>query len=926
MCGGGTINNNSLIIFFPTCLFLNSSHHQLLREEILDDMSLKIERNCSNGGDDDIPQLNLDAIRLRPIIPRRLPGWSPSLLDKTEIYDCNVHRREIEQYRCENLNSDQLKIYKYVLENPKNIITIQAGPGCGKSFVLKSIAYNHTCDIETIIYKNDLLSAFKYNSRRFTVAKFIMQTLKLSYYQYMSMDLLLTSRMDSYEFTLIIISMLKKADLPDIYNSIVFLDEYTVMEKQFLLMILILLEHCKIGAVICGDRNQLQPIHNSKHAILSSYAMAEAFSTKTFTLSKNERCENSSYNKIIEYFSEFSSNQQLDTYAYAMVSAFFLRQLIEPPKYTDIHLAAKHQELSDLAHMLVCNNAYHTEFYFIDQSNVRDRAAGKSVLIAPAPVLAYNTRIMENKTPKVDKFLPYLPLVVGGRYYYQKHSDQAIVTLVNIDVEKNEMMIQTDQGDLIAVTRSSNYDSVIFEQHRDFLLDKVPGKIYNYPLYPANFMSMHKCQGCTITEDLDLLLNSTNYQGLYVALSRVTDPKQIHRITIPNQISHIISTIINFPQYCRYKSKSTNLNDGEKNNTINDDDEKIIDSPSVDDVRDGMINYIHYEISNNQSDLSRFSLLASEFLLSNDVDTRISIRDSILDLVNTKSYRKQILVQRCQIESIENPHSLLTMNVIIKHRHIILALSRIEEFDRNVWLHEFMLDDLDMLKLFPEMGIPNTENMSTFMKRDTNVMTSFAGLNNAYGIRNSTISYIESIAKTNIIVDPEEQQRNAKYCIKIVDSNVFVLTTEFCAKVYKYYEIEKKSCSSAWLINELNIMLEQQKDCKTFEPEKGNCINNNGNSSSSNSSNNNTSSTIPILTVRLNGNNTLPTINSSKSSEPTVSSSSTTTTPTNQNTNNNRRFNTLLKRKRTLQNSITSSSSSDSTTYKRRLFNTNVTE
>lgn len=752
-------------------------------EDYIDDVDYKLKTNL---------------IRLKAIVPRRVKGWS---LEGPEKYDEVRHKFDVINYRYQNLNNQQKIIYDHVMNNPNQIIVVQAGPGCGKSFVLKSIAYHQKRDVETIIYKNDLLAAFRYNSRRWSVTRFIMEIMDMNYFAYAALDKLLSSSMDSYQFILVIISMLKKAELTDLAQSLIFLDEYTVMAKPFLLVMLILFEHYKIGTIVCGDRNQLQNIYNSRHTSLSSYSMAETFAQKVFNLEKNERCENFEYNLKIDLFAKFSSDRQLDDYAYAMVSAFFLRQIIEPPNYMHVHLAANHQELSDLAHIMVCNNKYDVSFYDIDQSRIKGRDLKNNISsrCQTEATKIYMDKIKQQGAPTVGKFLPYLPLVIGGRYFVEHHSEYNQGTLMSYDAKCNMVTMKLDNGEEMKYTKQSTHDEVLFDQHKLFLLNTSRGKIHNYPIYPSNFMTIHKCQGCTITGKLNLILNHTTYQGLYVALSRVKSPEQIARISVPNQTSHLISTIINFPQYCE--------------NRI----------PTVEEVTSKMVNYVFYDItrtsSDNKSDIiRRFSMLAVDFILSTDSVTKQQIREIIIkEASNTYKCHQRILIKQHDDER-QDPN-MITMSKIIKYREIILALSRINEIDRNVWLHEYLLNNLDLVSLLPENFKRDSNTMENFRPTTPNVMMELSGLNKAYYMDISSKLYIESIAKINVRFDIKDQELHKKYLMKVVDNNVFMETSEFCAKVYQKY-INNEKCTENWLIYQLNYMLSQIKDSDSIDDDR----------------------------------------------------------------------------------------------------------
>lgn len=709
-----------------------------------------------------------------------------------------MHTRELATYKPDTLNVGQKKIWEYISKNKTSIILIQAGPGCGKTYTLKTIAYSMTptTKFDAIIFKHDLLESFKYNSRRFTVACFSMKLLNIQYYNYLALDKLLSSTITEYEFMLVIISMLKKGCLPNMKGGIVLLDEYTVVSKPILMVIMILLEHHNVGAIICGDKNQLQNIFNSRHAPISSYSLASSFAKQQFSLDFNERCLDTTYNEFVNYMSQFSSSNRLDNYAFAMISAIFLRQLIEPHNYNHLHLAGTHQELSDLTHTLVCNNKYATEFYSIDQSNLQQKRTHGSVAASPVlkpthALIEYNARIAKNEPPRVDKFLPYIPLVVGARYYVNKHSEhhQGVLTSIN---PNNTLSLKMDDGSNFTVGRSTN-DAVLFNEHRVFLLNGERGKLYAYPVYPANFMSIHKCQGCTITDQLDLMLHNTQYQGLYVAISRVKDPKQIARVVIPDQISHIVSSIVNFKQHVEGRQVT------------------------ISELKQGMTNYIFYNVNKC---FGPFLPIITDFIMSTDIDLKRTLRDKIIVLA--KSCPTKIITFETHKNN-EESNNLLTMSMIIKYRDIFLALACLNDIDRNVWLHEYMLANPEFYSLLPSNFVRNSVSCSQFEnRRQLNELTKIANLNESYSMKMSTIEYIDSKSKQTIHTSRADQIANEKFRIKTFAPNLFRETSEFCAKIYKKIT-DADEISDSWLMDELQYMLTQFENETTSCPEKIEC-------------------------------------------------------------------------------------------------------
>lgn len=646
--------------------------------------------------------------------------------------------------------------------------------GTGKTFTLMTIAHSIDRPVFVIIYKHDLLSTFKYVAQRYTIAKFFMDLLGIQFCQYQALELQLSGRMNSVEFITCIVSMIRNAKMPHMQGGLVILDEYTVVPKPLLLLLLVLLKHYRIGTIICGDKNQLQNIHNSSHARCSSFDIASRFVDETFGLSTNERCLNSQYNDIIDYVANYSSDKRLDEFAFAMLSVLFPMQLGGSTKFTDVHLAATHRELARAVHMLVINERVPTSFYYISYGSTRnlDNVTACRVMadgLLEPPMVAKYVRDRET-----DKFLPYLPLYIGNKYYVFKHSEFSQATLTAIDSQHQVVTLRSDTGDDIVTTKSSNHDA-IFEAHRIEILNGGAGKVYNYPIYPVNLMTIHKCQGCTIRDNLDLLMTNANYQGLYVTLSRVRDPQQIVRVIVPNMISHLVSVIVNVEEH------STG------------------EPVTVDVLKRVLRNYTFYDLD----EPGKFADLASRFLEGRE--DRREIRRRVIDQTIEMSCRSRILQPPA---AKPQDDSMATIQKFVDHLDTFLALSCVmDELERNVWLHEFMLRSPDMILLRTE-----THAHPAYSE---NFLGGFAGLNNTYPLTRSSSSYIKERAK-------RETPPSDNYTIERT-SDVEILTTHsrFLHEVYERYEKgEETSITVDWLVEQLNEMTDRSDPNITVEPRK----------------------------------------------------------------------------------------------------------
>ena len=453
--------------------------------------------------------------------------------------------------------------------------------GSGKTFTLLTLA--HTLvhrPIYTIIFKNDLLVPFERITKVYSVAQFFMEILGMTYYSYINFVDQLSARLSRSDYIKIIAHLLSMVRTIDLRETLVIIDEYTVMNKSLLFVILVIFKHYGVGCVISGDKNQLQTIGDSKNTkTITSYGIVSLFADTTINFTKNERCGSASYNEKIELVARYSSNRRLNDFGYALVSAILFENLYGVAKFTDTFLASTHRSLAIKQHTMVVESQnndtpIHTSFYKSDVKIDCDNASAAAVVAAAAATTAatypknVEAYVMWGKAMKKTadkpkplkpttiypfKFLAYLPLHVGTFYYVYEFSESCVGELLAVNLDDRILSLRMCETDEIVFVRPcSKFERVIFEEHLSWLKENDNGpspKILNYPIYPARFMTIHRCQGCTITDRINIDLCESNYQALYVAMSRVKHQSQLISITIPKQLAHALTVIVNFKEY-----------------------------------------------------------------------------------------------------------------------------------------------------------------------------------------------------------------------------------------------------------------------------------------------------------------------------------------------------------------------------------------
>lgn len=719
-------------------------------------------------------------------LPRTTPTWTNSyfklIREKRHEQDCKY---EEELYTERNLNEQQKRIYRYMCDNVSAIVMIQAGPGTGKTFTQLTLARAWKKTVNVIIFKHDLLHTFRNcGAERFTVAKFCMKLWNLNFAEWCGLECQLSGRMSANQFVNCVVGLLRRADMTFCREpgSIVLLDEYTVIPKPVLFALLALFKHAGIGTVITGDKNQLQNIHNSVHVgQCSSYDIATAFADRTYTLTKNERCGDDQYNRLVDYVSRFSSDKRLDKFGYALAAALFHRKFMGESAVTDTHLASHHRDLASMVHMMTVNGDIPVSFYFINASAVKcdlSRVQGvrqRNGLYLPNPTVKY----MQTRAP--DKYLPYIPLVIGCRYFVLEHSEHVQFTLESVDEERETVTLRSDDGVLSTLTKQ-NCNGVMFDKHRRFLLNNGddsadgPGQLYNYPIYMANVMSIHMCQGRTITNAVDIVLNDSTYQGFYVSVSRVTSPQQITRVIVPDMPAHLLSTVVNFPQLCSRPDGTLTVDE--------------LDSCFGH-------NYLHYPIRDAElTGRTMYSL--GRFFTSRDADTRHRIRDELCRSV--ANINPEVLNKRPKIGSCVENGAVMTL--VLRYKYTVLALSLLETRDSAVWLHEFMRQD-PLVTLLGTFG-QNTAGGETANDERFNLTRVVCGLaEHGYEPYEDTLSYVKRHARWRT----KDGGRAQHYIEENTAMGTVLETSKFQLAVYRALSADSL-ITIAWLMDRLRTMVE----------------------------------------------------------------------------------------------------------------------
>uniref|UniRef100_A0A0C9QFT6 XcpR protein n=1 Tax=Fopius arisanus TaxID=64838 RepID=A0A0C9QFT6_9HYME len=685
-------------------------------------------------------------------------------------------------YTPDNLNECQKELFDYTMEHPHDIILLQAGPGSGKTFTLLTLAYTLiNRPIYTIIFKNDLLVPFECITKVYSVAQFFMELLKMNYMSYINFAEQLSARLARSDYIKIIAQLLSMVRTIDLRNTLIFIDEYTVINKSLLFVLLIIFKHYRVGCVISGDKNQLQTIGDSKNTkSITSFGIVRLFADKVINFTKNERCGSAMYNEKINLVSSYSINKKLDDFGYALVSAILFENLYGIAKFNDTFLASTHRSLSIKQHTMVVEHGndeppIYPAFYMLDTASIES-------VQYPANVQAYidwgmrmkesadKPKCLTNSTIYPFKFLAYLPLQIGAIYYVYEFSESCLGKIIHINQEDRIVTLQMlDSGDVVYVRPSSKFERVIFEEHLQWLKSNpngTPSKILNYPIYPARFMTIHRCQGCTITDRINIDLIESTYQALYVAMSRIKNQSQLISITIPKQLAHALTVIVNFEEYSN--------------------PDCVL---SIETIKSRLTSNYHMYRPKHDAYNYYFPLVL-KFIA--EPAERQAIRQEILNTLKEKTVSEVIkpLQIKNNIKDTCNEDNEGLITLLKDNVDILKRLSVWPNQDRMFWLHEWMRIHREFI----------SDRLSNDTTKYTNI-ESLRMLNEHTGLKTLPLNETceESIRKQCNI----SSIKNAQLTIEENDTGYVQAASYFQKQLYDKLKNRENPITERWLLNTL---------------------------------------------------------------------------------------------------------------------------
>lgn len=619
------------------------------------------DRVCSNFIKNITSKLKADIIKTNSAISSEVKN-APILYD--DLYTCTrkyIRKRKIKnkygvgsngyltervfneqrfkkqrEHTPETMNLKQKAVFDYVIKDPKTIIALNAPPGTGKSYTLKTIAGRCTPHMEIIIYKHDLLVSFIHLAIPMTNASFFMDLLCLSFFQLKAVDSRISINMTGNAYLMITLELLRMMCLRVPQNLIYVFDECTVANKLLLVTTIMYLKKYKRTVVLCGDNNQLGAIHDGKHSrSISTFELIKPMAEVSFTLQINERCKDEEYNKLIGFIGSQSNSDPLNDELAAYISMRIFYAMITPDSVMDIHMGYEYRHITLNLHQKYLEDDVLRVPYMVRK--------GEYLVQCPEAEKYQNTT-------NVGKFFYYIPLIIGMEYYHKTLNEDSIKTLIEID--KYVLTLRDSRGEKVDVTMD-RIGTCIIENHREYLSRNEEGALYGFPIYPTNIMSSHMSQGCTINRKISINLKNATNRAAYVMFSRATGEDKISRVVLENGLNYLLSAIIAQKDLC-----STN-------------------KPSHESCIEALKTYKKYNA------IPEVMPLISNFCMASYAE-RPKIRKEIKKLISSQNGSPLD-----KVESDETIQMESTLEKIIKNESLIMKLANLPPPSAAIWVNEY---------------------------------------------------------------------------------------------------------------------------------------------------------------------------------------------------------------------------------------------
>lgn len=320
-----------------------------------------------------------------------------------------------------------------------------------------------------------------------------------------------------------IVQTTRTTDLP--YFDILIVDEYTVLNPEELIsIVLFCIVHNK-HLVFVGDRCQQNAIQRSQHHARSNYYFLSALAQQQISLNEIIRCADDEHNQKVCEFRDlmpvvggsagecpgFTFNMKYSVYE--NFHSYFGAAVAINENIT--YLASHHEQLCLYTQLL------------------EDHLSSSSSRYMAAPYMLSNGTL----AAKNRKFHNKLLLTEGSEYIYIKrncrHLPMGRVLLTHINKQTGVLTVMRDNKLVKLVVQPIPRASILDAMY-DALMKNAPDgqRLVQYPLAPLYISTYHNAQGLTLTQDIVLNLTKASCESAYVGLSRIVRASQLLSIEL----------------------------------------------------------------------------------------------------------------------------------------------------------------------------------------------------------------------------------------------------------------------------------------------------------------------------------------------------------------------------------------------------------
>lgn len=417
-------------------------------------------------------------------------------------------------------------IHKSLSEELYSVHFIDAAPGTGKTFTIASIVLSLMDESNYIVYSNNLqtqLSSIRHLNTT-TCCKFIMKGLQMNYYQ--SMYVWNTSKHTSFiEAAYALIKMVNEFLFVN-EGKLYILDEYTIVSPWFIVFLYALSIKYHLHILFIGDRFQQNSINKSiYHSKSNNYKLLQMMTT----------CNQVRLTQLMRQDGDDEFKRKIQV----------ITQLLrDNDTGTDVHMNfhikyALYEEFADNFTIIEdFNSLFMSQLHIIIKARnlrfikylERNKIAHKLAYLAvPDNNGPLNFKEVIKPYDESGKFLPFLPLVKGHLYLYQKKSVKFIGILPNKAQTLLLQDVKTSKYIKIVRERMSckNSSTEELEFYKNYCNKTC---ILQYPL-KLKTSTFHAAQGLTIENDvIEMNVDTDTLNSIYVGITRIKALKQLGRL------------------------------------------------------------------------------------------------------------------------------------------------------------------------------------------------------------------------------------------------------------------------------------------------------------------------------------------------------------------------------------------------------------